>query len=151
MISGILHVLEPRQYLFTLASTWLVSCLPIQSLHKLSRSRSQCKSFAFRTLLSECLEWLFWRQSSTSRRRKKGSPNIVELWYLCDVISRETYCVFLPINWSVTGPEGTADSGVKQMIQEQLQLFTAVDPEITADSGNSSCPRAAAAVHSSIF
>ena len=39
VIGGISHVLE---YLFILASSWLVSCLPIQSLEKLSKSRSQC-------------------------------------------------------------------------------------------------------------
>ncbi len=39
VFGGISHVLE---YLFTLASTWPVSCLQIQSLEKLSKSRSQC-------------------------------------------------------------------------------------------------------------
>ncbi len=39
VIGGISHVLE---YLFTLASTWLVSCLQIQSWEKLSKRRSQC-------------------------------------------------------------------------------------------------------------
>ncbi len=44
VIGGISHVLE---YLFTLASTWLVSCLPIQSLEKPSKTRSQCSVKVF--------------------------------------------------------------------------------------------------------
>ncbi len=45
VIGGILDVIEWQQNLFTfvyLASTWLVPCLPIQTLEKLSKSWSQC-------------------------------------------------------------------------------------------------------------
>ncbi len=50
VIGGILHA----QYLFTLASAWLIPCLPIQSLEKLSKSESVfSKSFGCCTL--------FWR------------------------------------------------------------------------------------------
>ncbi len=41
VIGGILHMLEWQQYLFTLASTWLVPCWLIQTLEKLSKSRNQ--------------------------------------------------------------------------------------------------------------
>ena len=44
VIGGISHVHDVLQYLFTLASTWLVSCLLIQSLEKLSKSLSQCSA-----------------------------------------------------------------------------------------------------------
>ncbi len=84
VIGGTLNVLERQQHLLTSTLTWLVSCLPIQSLEKLSNSRSQCSvkvlssanffevlRITFLTSIFYCkksspFEFSFWKSESNS-------------------------------------------------------------------------------------